>query len=85
MFDMYLFADEQLSIEGGGSGGGGALSFPFRTRPFTWKMKTEDNISHLLDAVVFSYVCILKFLCQLHDCMRKVVYLTKKKNKNWQF
>lgn len=41
--------------------------------------------SHLLDAVVFSYVCILKFLCQLHDCMRKVVYLTEKKNKNWQF
>lgn len=85
MFDMYLFAGEQLSFEGRGSGGGGTSSFPFRTRSFTWKMKTEDNISHLLDAVVFSYVCILKFLCQLHDCMRKVVYLTEKKNKNWQF
>lgn len=85
MFDMYLFACGQLSFEGRGSSGGGTQSFPFRTRSFLWKMKTEDNISHLLDAVVFSYVCILKFLCQLHDCMRKVVYLTEKNNKNWQF
>lgn len=85
MFDMYLFAGEQLSFDGRGNGGGGTSSFPSRTRPFTWKMKTADDISHLLDAIVFSYVCILKFLCQLHDCMRKVVYLTEKKNKNWQF
>lgn len=34
------------------------------------KNKTVD-VSHLLDAVVFSYVCILKFLFQLNDCMRK--------------
>lgn len=41
------------------------------------KSKPGDNISHSLDAVVFSYVCILKFLFQFNDCMRKVVYLTE--------
>lgn len=77
LFDMYLIAGKQLSLEPRGMGDG-TSSLPFITHYMKWKNKTDD-ISHLLDAVVFSYVCILKFLFQLNDCMRKVVYLTDEK------
>lgn len=80
LFDMYLIAGEQLSFKPG-CYGDGTSSFPFLTHCIERKIKTEDNISHLLDALVFSYVCILKFLFQLDDCMRKVVYLTEEKIK----
>lgn len=75
---MYLIAGKQLSLEPR-SMADGTSSLPFIIRYMKRKKKTEDNISHLLDAVVFSYVCILKFLFQLNDCMRKVVYLTNEK------
>lgn len=78
LFDMYLVADQQLSLEPRGMGDR-TSSLPFLTHSMRRKNKTVDNISHLLDAVVFSYVCILKFLFQLNDCMRKVAYLTDEK------
>lgn len=70
---MYLIAGKQLSLEPRGMGDG-TSSLPLMTYYMKRKIKHDDNISHLLDAVVFSYVCILKFLFQLSDCMRRVVY-----------
>lgn len=69
---------KQLSLQPHGTGDG-TSSPPFTTYYMKRKIKLEDNISHLLNAVVFSYVCILKFLFQLNDCMRRVVYLTDEK------
>lgn len=77
LFDMYLIAGKQLSFEPRGTRDD-ASSFPFLTDYILrGEIKTEDDISHLLDAVVFSYVCILEFLFQLNDCMRKAVCLTE--------
>lgn len=78
LFDIYLIAGKQLSLEPRVTGDG-TLPLSFITCYMKRKNKTEDNVSHLLDAVVFSYVCILKFLFQLNDCMKKVVYLTNAK------
>lgn len=57
------------------AGGMAISSLPFIIH---YMKRKNKNISHLLDAVVFSYVCILKFVFQLYDCMRKVVYLKLK-------
>lgn len=72
LYDLYLIAGKQLSLEPHGTRDA-ASSLP--TRYTRRKNKTEDNVSHLLDAVVFSYVCILKFLFQLNDCMREKLYI----------
>lgn len=71
LYDLYLIAGKQLSLEPRGTRDG-ASSLP--TRYMRRKNETED-VSHLLDAVVFSYVCILKFLFQLNDCMREKLYI----------
>lgn len=75
LFDMYLIAGNQLVLEPCGMGKGN-LSFAFTTQYM--RKNIEDNIAYLLNAVWF-YVCILNFLFQLSDCMRKVVYLTVEK------
>lgn len=75
LFDMYLIAGKQLSLEPRGMGDG-TSSLPFTVQYLKRKNKTEGQY---FDAVVFSYICILKFLIQLNDCMRKVVYLTDEK------
>lgn len=66
---MYLMADQQLSFK------------PGYSILIQRKIQAEDNVSHPLDAVVFSYVCSLKFLFQLDDCMRKSCIFNTAKNK----
>ena len=66
LYDLYLIAGKQLSLEPHGMRDGAS------SLPVIWEGKNKTvDVSHLLDAVVFSYVCILKFLFQLNDCMRK--------------
>lgn len=70
LYDMYLIAGKQLSLEPHGMGDG--VSFlPFIKH---YMKRKNRNTSHLLYAVVFSYVCILNFVFQ-YDCMRKTCIL----------
>lgn len=91
MFDTYLFAGEHrfispwffffwfFSLEAAGEGRQQrqlVLLVPHVSFQVE-KSKTEDNISHSLEAVVFfSYVCILTFFSNLMIVWGKVVYLT---------
>lgn len=61
LFDLYLIAGKQLSLESSGMGGVATLLAFYIVLCEEEKLNWGD----LLDAILFSYVCILKFLFQL--------------------
>lgn len=56
LFDLYLIAGKQLSLESSGIGGGVATLLAFY---IVLCEEEKLNWGDLLDAILFSYVCIL--------------------------